>query len=448
MIAFMMLGISCFVLGQLNGKWWWMLLAGAFTAAGPMFKPTATSAIGAIGLFVIMQPLMKNRTWKQTGRDILLLLAGAGLSLSPVYIWAATVNAPIRFWPYSFVWKVLIPQQDKITYVTKARELSSFSEQWQRVLRYYRLLILPIALAAGSIVARVILAWSGIIKNKKEIVYSRFVLLFAIWWLLDMAFVWISPRSYEQYYLPLNASAAMLGGYIVALYSDKLFETDNKPKWLSVGFIGLLCMIIMSWHIFFGIQTSPHTGRRYNNPGVRRGYVQRFNDIARRKRQGKIGAWEAVGDYIRTHSQQSDKIYVWGWYPGIYVRAQRFSPTPNAFTSEMHVISPQALSEMIAELLADFEKEKPKFVVDTHKRHFPWNRPPLELWPRTREGFLPPDKKSISKYDAMYKKMLQERINPDEALRYEAMKPFREFIMKNYSIVYTFGQHVLFKLKE
>ncbi|MHC4645752.1 MAG: glycosyltransferase family 39 protein, partial [Planctomycetota bacterium] len=46
MIAFMVMGVSCFVLRQLDGKWWWAVLAGAFLSWAPLFKETGTSAIG------------------------------------------------------------------------------------------------------------------------------------------------------------------------------------------------------------------------------------------------------------------------------------------------------------------------------------------------------------------------------------------------------------------
>ena len=34
----------------------------------------------------------------------------------------------------------------------------------------------------------------------------------------------------------------------------------------------------------------------------------------------------------------------------------------------------------------------------------------------------------------------------DEALRYEAIKPLRDFVMTNYHVVKIFGDHVLFEL--
>ena len=200
------------------------------------------------------------------------------------------------------------------------------------------------------------------------------------------------------------------------------------------------------------LKTSPHSGNTYlnqaRNPEKRRGYAQKLNEISQRKRQNYKGPWEVVGEYMRNNSTSSDKIYVWGWFPGIYVAAQRLSPTPKAFEGTMHTLSPEVLSERIDEILSTFEKEPPKFIVDSRKDHFPWDRPPLELWPRTQKGFLPAVPQIAGQYDIMYAKMLHENIEPDEALRYEAMKPFREFVMKNYEIVRRpFGTHVLFKRK-
>jgi hypothetical protein len=495
MIAFMVLGVSCFVLYQLGNRWWYAILAGAFLSLAPLFKETGISAITAVGLFVIAQPLLKHRSWEKTGIDILLLIAGAALIISPICLWLAVEKAPINYFPYySFVGRPLAKSlqgsQDKSEQKTpepntvdstvqkipdKQGLLMKFMpayvrDSWQilkpeqtkeaklRVFRWYRVLILPIALALGSIVLRIAycvlrLFFARRITHDAGRIYDRFVLLFAVWWLLDMTFVWISPRSYEQYYLPLNASAAMLGGYLIAIYHNKLKSTVYKPIWVLTGFVGVVLMIIMSQHVFFGLKKSPHTGAIYRNratgnPEKDKGYTQKLNEISMRKRKNDKGSWEVVGEYMRNNSTSSDKIYVWGWFPGIYVAAQRLSPTPKAFEGTMHTLSPDVLSERIDEILDAFEKEPPKFIVDSRKNHFPWDRPPLELWPRTQKGFLPAVPQIVSQYDEMYAKMLHENIEPDEALRYKAMKPFREFVMKNYKIVRTFvNPHVLFQRK-
>ncbi len=466
-VAAMVLSMSCFVLrqlpsagsGQAGGKWWYAVLAGAFAGWAPLFKQTGMSVIGAIGIFIVLQPLLKHRTWKQTGTDILLLSAGAIAAIAPLYVWIISWNVQMTL-PYLFVWQTFTTflstgvetEQVKpgLDYVSTAWDLVPFSRQWPIVLRYYRLLILPIALAVGSIVVRIfkmIVNSSRKSKTNRVAGYDRFVLLFAVWWVLDMAFVWISPRSYEQYYLPINASGAMLGGYLIAVYHDKRKTAVSKPKWTAIGAAGLLLMIVMAWHIFFGIEKSPHTGRSYGRKT--RGYTQRLSEVSQHQQY----PWEVVGDYIRTNSEPTDKIYVWGWFPGIYVKAQRFSSASQAFCMTRE--PPQKLEELITELLSEFKQEMPKFIVDSRKRHIPTERPPYELWPivpkgfmgMEQSGFLPLNKVVIEAYDKAWSNWLRENFDEDEALRYEILKPFREFVMKNYRIVQVFGQHVLFELK-
>jgi len=211
-------------------------------------------------------------------------------------------------------------------------------------------------------------------------------------------------------------------------------------------------MIIMSWHIFFGIKRSPYSGTLYTNPNTglverQRGYLQKISEISSGKRQGGKYPWEAVGEYIRDNTEPSDKIYVWGWYPGIYVAAQRLAPTSWPFTSEMHTKKPERFANDIKGLLADLKANKPKYIVDSRKRHFPNDRPPLELWPVTGNGLLSADERVIKQYDIEYAKMLRERFGDDEAGRYEAMKPFREFVRNNYKVVRAFGSHILFELR-
>jgi hypothetical protein len=355
------------------------------------------------------------------------------------------------------------------------------TEAFQRVLRYYRLLILPILLVLGALIARgvVLLRHKGE-KRKAGVADDpgRLVPLFLVWWLLDMAFVWISPRSYEQYYLPLNASAAMLGGYPFYLLACRWHADRDKTRWLVVGLLTLVMMLVLSWHIFFGVWHSPHSGQK--QPAPYRGYLPRLQEVSRHPTY----AWQQVGDYIRTHTQPTDTIYVWGWVPGIYVEAQRMSPAAKAFEGNMHTLPPEQLSARVQELLAAFEKDPPAYIVDTLKIHFPWDRPPLELWPSlrnavgllqylgrlpsdrnqwqqllfqtyriqpadlTQDGFVRADRPAaVARFDAAYEAMLATRW-PDEARRFEAMKPFRDYVMQHYRIVSELsGQHVVFVRK-
>ena len=67
----------------------------------------------------------------------------------------------------------------------------------------------------------------------------------------------------------------------------------------------------------------------------------------------------------------------------------------------------------------------------------------------TRSGPLPNDEEDIRAYDRSYMQWLRENVDEEEAQRYEAMRPFREYVMNNYDAVVQrrFGQHVLFERK-
>ena len=535
MIACMVAGISLLILRQMGGKWWLGLMAGAIAGWAPLFKETGISVIGAIGLFVIVQPIFKHRTWKQTGIDIMLLLAGAAISLGPLYIWIIGWHVPLSL-PFYFVWNAiagLLPKGSAAgpqagSYVSNIKSVMPFSEQWPRVLRYYLALCLPVSLAMGSIVLGISkliirLFFEPLNKPNKSIAipaskiifrvifeftitlavtffninliinfieknqgfsinfyviynivcfipifyavhkfnfldsidyvassYDRFLLLLAVWWLLDTAFVWISPASYEQYYLPLTASGAMTGGYLIALYCDKLTKVVFKTKWVVTGIAGFALMVVMSWHIFFGLPRSPYSGTKY--PQKRNGYVQRWDDISQRH-LGARGSWEQAGEYIRSRTAPTDKIYVWGWVPGIYLSAQRFSSAPNAFESEMHTRPPQQLEGVIDGLLSSFGKEMPKYIVDSRKQHLPLDRFKFELWPivgysaQGQPQFLPPDPQAVAEFERQWGQMTRERFGDDELRRFEVMGKFRKFIREHYLIDRIFGDEVVFKLK-
>lgn len=474
MIAFMVAGASCFVLYELGRKWHMAVLAGALVSWAPLFKQTGLSVIGGMGLFVIAQAILRHKTVKQVGTDILLLLGGVVVAMAPLYIWILAWDVKLTL-PYTFVWRILsglIPAgggggaaEAGGGYLGGSRSLVPWSQQWPRVLRWYGCMILPITLAVGAILLRLVrLARSKVSAVKPESrTYDRLVLFFAVWWILDMAFVWISPRSYEQYYLPLNASAAMLGGYLVAIYHDKSRASANKAPAIGMGAAAVVTMAAMSWHIFFGISRSPHTGQEYGRRV--RGYSQKWGEVSNRRKQNGKGAWEVLGEYIRDNSEPEDKMYVWGWWPGIYVSAQRFSSASKAFC--MPRKTPTALAGEVETLLAEFKAEMPKFIVDARKRHIPTERPPYELWPIVmppqpqvwgkvvpppllrvqKPRWLRPIKVEVDAYDKAWHERLLE-FEEAEALRYDELKPFRDLIMNNYEIVRMFGQHALFELKK
>jgi hypothetical protein len=481
MIAFMVIGVSCYVLGQLKGRWWWTLLAGMALSWGPMFKETGTSALGAIGLFVLIQPFFKWRSWKATIVDIGLLIGGFTLAMGPVILWLSLEQVDMRYWPYGSILRVLFPaDQARVgSYVTDARKMVASWEVAARILRFYGTLCLPIGLAvAGGILAIIRAVCQLRAKDSDQWPrISRFVLLFGIWWALDMAYVWISPRTYEQYFLPLNASALMCGAFVFACYNLRLKLSEKKTPLILVGAVVILIMIAMAGPIAFGMKTGPSWGNVYMNPRTgqperRRGYTQRLAAVQNRVTQ----PWEQISAYIQKKSTPEDTIYVWGWRPGIYVKSQRLSSAPKAFEGNMHTRDPNSLAEAVTEILEAFTKTPPKFIVDSRKSHFPWIRPNLELWPHPprnlkqqpeailkqwqwNRGYLDAGTTTARRdaYDAFYTQFLtismdakerngRGKADPAELERYRAMRPLRDYLMDHYVPIWDFSPNdVLFQ---
>jgi hypothetical protein len=353
----------------------------------------------------------------------------------------------------SFWNRILTTAGAESAYIVGSRRMFSLSRQAPIVLRYYASLSLPVAASLVSILWAFGVWCLRILRKKRPSdLQDRLVWLLMMWWMLDMGFAWISPHSYEQYYLPLCASGAMLGGYAVWNFVSRLESSSLRAPYLLGAAAVLIVMIGMIWPLVFGYKTSAYSGQPYGRRW--RGYVQ-FHAQAR----SGPGAWQKIGDYIRRNTKETDRIYVWGWYPGIYVQAQRMAPVPRAFEAEMHTPSPGAIAGRGRVLLERFEQDPPAVIVDTRKQHF--DRPPLELWPvlqirqggQTRVAFAPHDPEVIASYEKTFRALLEKQYGSQEAGRFDAMKPLRDYVMTHYRIVPELsspspGEHTLLKRRE
>ena len=246
-----------------------------------------------------------------------------------------------------------------------------------------------------------------------------------------------------MYTIRSAAAAALAECVIITIvwaYWRCLTDAKAKAPWVLGGLAAVFVGVTLAWPIFFGLARSRLDGKRYQD-GLRHGYVQRLEDV--RMRERGLLPWEAVGDYIRQHSRPEDTVYVWGWVPGIYVRAQRLSCVRQSFISDMHVMAPQKLGNYTEWLILQMERNGlPAYIVDSRKRHFPWDRPPLELWPLSSRG--PIAVAELEQYEKIYRGLLAEKVDQEEAARFEAMGVFRRFVMKHYQVVPgRFGEHVV-----
>ena len=455
MISFMIIGISFFIISWVKQKNWAIILSGLFVGWGPMFKETSISAIIAIIGFLIIAATVRFITFKNAYKKIALVLAGLTIGIAPVYIWiysSGSIIAP----PYASIIKIatginVVPKriESEPVSVQKTPEEANSTENressggyiggsWDsysiktlapKIFRYLIALKLMVIIPLTAILLA-ITRWCMAKKSKIKLHNSdKVVILMIIWWLLDIIFIWISPRSYEQYYLPMCASASILACYPLGLFAKKLNEAISKPKWYAASCLIAAIMIASSWNIVYGNSHSPHSGTKYDKP--KSGYAQKFKEIKAAKTNPPT--WLVVSNYIKDNTNKDDLIFVWGWYPGIYVKSSRMSSSPQAFDSTMHTTSPDSLRKRTLQIVADMQKNgPPAFIIDTKKRHFPWNKPPLELWISTNNGLIPNNADVIKNIESQYYNIIAEKIDTEEANRFNAMKPLRDYIIQNY----------------
>ena len=554
MIACAITAVCGLMLHHLGGAWWWLLICGAAAVNSFFFKQTGASVIIAIGIYLLAQPIFRNRKWRQFGTEILFLLAGAVIGLLPLiifYTWQGRLFGFLRNIP--FVGYLIIaaknlfssgeqgaPSASRIIgtggeYMKGSKLVSIFRTQYDFVVSYYRSFVVSIGLCLLALIWRLrrLLPSKDNASIQPEITagaYEKqgdsFVLLLGLWWLLDMAFVWVSPRSYVEYFLPLGGSGAMLAAYAV-------YRFREKPVGLIVLLAGWLVIdLLLVWVIptesfpYFAWRAAKAVGQYWGKFGMQciplAAAIVTYL-LMRKKSLGSARAvimglicfgmffswntanikllnkrirgvnqtdaeWEQVGRYIQQNSAPEDGLYVWGWIPGIYVQAQRFSPALKPSYSNMHSDRVRQVRLEILNLLKKLKVKPPLYIVDSQKFHYPYyDHPIFDLWPRWVQGKRrvfhlryrtgqPAEKTKFlsaeesTKFHDVYLRQVEElayallthpnrkggaveaekarQMAVTERRRHEKMYPLREFVMQNYDLVPTRTGMYIFQRKE
>lgn len=559
MIPFMTASVCSLIWSHHDRRSLWLYLCGAFAVNTWFFKPTGFSVTFAIGLFLLLQPILYKASWKTLGLQLKQLFLGAGLGLIPlafyhhwqgmlnpflsgfpvnIIIFALIIIGVIRLIPFirsKFIpkkhtdlpettkpesehhpppqpafswkklpWKLIIPglatglvlmlamfiwlnQKEKgqgveylkdvpaihlvivlqrylfafvrtffgqiqsmfsMEYLLGAREVSDFKSQYDWIVGYYRWFVVPFGLCLFAIGHALVLRIKTLRKprtdtsnDKPQKTHStpvftpeRAILLLGLWWLLDTLFIWISPRSYVEYFLPQAASGALLAGFAV----DRCRQIKWGPVWLLGLWLALALifkwvgltdafpfveirsirpeeafwdhggLVILGFVLLaatFGItllQMKPRTRQStwmpalltlcvisalvWNKPNFQ-SFNNKIAEIKEDKQKNITPSWIQVAHFIRDRSEPDDQIYVWGWFPGIYVHAQRSSSASDPALSDMHIQRPAVLYRTINQLVSDLRVNPPRFIIDSQKIHFPYyDHPTFDLWPRWENG--------------------------------------------------------------
>lgn len=470
MIACMMVAASTLLLRQMGGRWGWILICGGAAINIYFFKPTGASFLAAMAIYLFARPLLKRQSWKALGVDLGGLVVGALIGLLPLIVLSVNqdnlkwlVNAsPLKFvlnmsatptQAAESVGKRQTPgtQSDAQTdteapgifqsvvgklfgsYVSSSHGATTFKSQAKRVFGYYKSFIVPIGFSLLVILqgllctGRWLTGWSRRRDDKLReeangapvALRDNAAFFFAIWWLLDMLFVWVSARGYVQYYLPLNASAAMLTAHalhkrdrrtagvlsllglwlvldvVFTAVTSEGFDTALTPKGFgrhmmiyAIPFVAVLILYIVLRRKRIRMPALVPLAAlgtmlfAWNGDNLSM-FQKRVGDLNNRQ---SPQVWEQIGHYLQDNSREDEGAYVWGWMPGIYVQARRYNPASKPAYGTMHTDSVCRVKAVVQKTVNELKNEPPRYIVDARKFHFPYyTHPNMDLWPRWRD---------------------------------------------------------------
>jgi hypothetical protein len=321
-----------------------LVAAGFLVGLGTFVKPTAVSLLLATGAWlVVIRPLRRaDSLLGGIGRGV-ALVAGFGLVWLGAWAWFSHLGVwdDLVYWAFRWTLGKYIP--------TGAGEIPWFRHALEALLPWFALTIALWGLAAR-----------GLFRGLRD---DR-VLLVGLWALAALAMTGLGGRFYDHYFpatIPPLAALAACGWQGLA-----------RPFWrrlaATLAVIPIAACSLAGWYF--------PTVMGWMNDG----------------RQAYLG----TAAYVREHTRPDEKVFVWGYFPLIYVAADRL---PASRFVGCHYLTgyaaiglgrtlPVEVEDALGvpggweTLLAELEANQPALFVDTAPADLHhWNRYPLTRYP-------------------------------------------------------------------
>lgn len=321
-------------------------LAGILVAIAAIIKQPAASLAGALVIYVLFIGKGRSRFVSAA-----MVLIGAGAVAGLMIAWMAHKGILAEAIQANVVFNRL--------YFRDAYTFGLGVAKWN-LLRGIVLIALPLVGAMGGII------WLAMSKTLSK----NIGLLLIPWFILDMAGVAMGGRFCNHYFLAMLPSMFLL----CAVFFDGAIRSRRTV--LAAVLVGSALIVGPVWHwerscqACSGVPVSSIAEREYH--ALNWIFTERIP-------HGKMLPFEAIAEWIRNNTSESDTIYVWGWETRVGFVARR------EFCSRylhMHPLGATGFDRdrRIRELAHDIETRKPKYIVDTNPL-IPTTAPPLSSAP-------------------------------------------------------------------
>jgi hypothetical protein len=330
-----------YVRGFARDRWWKWYLAGICCGLAFLFKQVGLAAWGAMGLHTIILVLTGAVSFSNGLRRCLLLLGGLVTLVAAAAGYLAAQGALYEAWFAAFAF-------NRAYFATGTSEWPYSYKSWALLKNhFFPILRLPLLMAvAGCIHAAL---WSlrphfrppEIERPLRELkpVCPRYVLLFAIWYLVSFWGALLSPHAFRHYLVPTIPPLMLLAGYLINVLQAemKLLVRLQQRAWVTAAFVAIG---FFAWNSIYEqwIEMS-------------KVYVYRFV-------QNEKAQWEVVGAVIARTTGPQDQIQCWGYLPGVYLGARRINASRFTTTEKVGQVPGQA-DFVLTEIEHKLKKDPP-----------------------------------------------------------------------------------------
>ena len=313
------------------------LATGALAACALLFKQVAGLLLVALAADRLSGGLLR-RELRRSVTDLILVglgVAGAAGTVALVF-WRQGILHDAIFWSWTYVFHHYIPA---------AAESGGF------VTRLFKC-FLPFALAMSPL----LFLGRGVERRGDALV---------VWlWLLAMtSAAFIGGRMYGHYFLltvpPLSVLAGIGGAeWLTAASTGERRRLTALVATMAFGFLGAACLY----------------------RGATDSWIKLSPDYRR------------ASTYVRERTQPDDRLFVWGWFPALYVDADRIPASRFVYTHLLSGARSQSgattrghlVPEAWPMLLEDLARSRPAYILDTSPGRYDYPFPPEQYPPLAR----------------------------------------------------------------
>jgi 4-amino-4-deoxy-L-arabinose transferase-like glycosyltransferase len=337
-----------------------IFISGFIAGLAPLLKQVGGVEILAVFLYLLLAlPLLYGK--KRIGSSLLtfgLFSIGFVLPMSAVafLFYREGILADLVFWTITFPRRYISTGTENLSFISQiVAEFIPF------VLSTIILWVLSCIWIKRAVVD---------LRDQKRSFSSRFSLFLLLWFVTSASATFIGNRMYGHYFIQILPSLSLMAAVIAGKYFEQ--GATNGKFWKPA----ILALTAIPALVFMGMAIS---------------YEATTDTWGKAKPD-----FRPATEYIKTHTNPKDKIFVWGWFTPVYVYSER-TPSTRFIATTLQTgyrqgndpnegdrgdIAWVSVPETWPMLMKDLNRSMPEMIIDTSPGNYhDFGRYPIRDYP-------------------------------------------------------------------